>query len=190
MIIINKILLPLLTIPLSISIVGCNSDHLMDNAPTVTQVYFAATQADIDACGTIEINGNIVDFSVKPSQETNWSKESNWFHLGLKSSGYERTQWKDDEVVLGTGSTADTMVMKRAGTYSYAIRSLFRYDWKLNVLCKNSGKTTSFAQSGSFKDSYRAAVITLTTNQGSVSGDLKEFSNFMNSTTPAQMNLP
>lgn len=186
----KKDLIPLLAIPLCISIVGCGSDHLMDNAPAPTQVYFAATEADIAACGTIEVSGKIVDFSIKPSQDTTWSKESNWFHIGLKTGGYERTQWKDDEIALETDSRPDTMLMKRPGTYSYNIRSLSRYDWKFDILCKNSGKMTSFVQSGSFKESYRAVVMYLSTSQGSVSINLKEFSNFMNSSTPTQMNLP
>lgn len=141
------------------------------------------TAADLAACGTIQVSGNITNFasSFKPSQETGV------FHLGLKEGGYVRTAWTDDEVVTGVGTAPATLVLKRPGTYSYSVPSLFRYDWKLDLLCKNSGQTTSFAQSGTFKQPHRAVVVRLTANQGNVSASLAESPDV---TTPTQLNLP
>lgn len=186
----KNVLLPLMTIPLGLSLVGCGSDHLMDNAPVATQVYFAVSQADMNTCGAIEVSGNIIDFSTKPSQEMNWSKESHWFHIDLRQWGYKRTQWKDEEVILGKDSTPPMIVMKRPGAYSYSIPSLFRYNWKLRLYCRNSGRETLFQQISDFKELHRAAVVTLTTKQGTVAVNIKEFRDSTGGATPAQMNLP
>lgn len=176
----TKTWLPLMLAPLGLALAGCGK-NLVDNAPMSTQVYFATTATDLAACGTIQVSGNITRFALKPSQG------ADIFHLGLKSEGYVKTPGTDDEVVLASGDTPGTLVMKRPGAYSYSFLSLFRYDWKVSLLCEKSGKTTSFSQSGTFNELHRAVVVSLTTSQGSVSATLKEY---LNTATPGQMNLP
>lgn len=178
----KKIWLPLALTPVCLIVAGCG-ENLLDNAPVPTQLYFATTAADLAACGTIQVSGNVTNFasSSKPSQE------QGSFHVGLKDGGYVRTTWTDDEVMTGEGTAPASLVMKRPGTYAYSIRSLFRYDWKLNLLCTTPGKTTAFNQSGTFKELHRAVVVRLTASQGNVAAS---FTEFLKSSTPAQLNLP
>lgn len=79
--------------------------------------------------------------------------------------------------------TPATVVLKRPGTYTYAMSSLFRYDWTLRLVCRNTGRITTFSQSGTFKDPHRAAVLRVTASGASLT-------EFRNGTPPAQMNLP